>query len=114
MKLNKEQILNKIKNGEMEIDYDSYSIVSHAYYGDVTRHDVKNEDGYNIEIAYPMFEELRNLIDEMNDEILNGMDEQCELYWNYMDEIGRYTEGEHNDVFDYGAEPIVYLNGEIL
>lgn len=101
----KQQILDAIKNNKLEINWEQYDFDGY--------HILHKVEGFedDVEVGYPEIKELQHLREDLEDEKLYGEGEQGELYWEILDEIEYILSGGLDDVFDYDAEPKIYVNG---
>lgn len=122
MNLNKENVLNAIENGVMEVDNDYFVHVEDFAHGRLIKHDVElpeELEGNIVEVAYPEYDHIRHLREDLEEEMLFADDSErdglgyTERYNEILDELQYYLSGEHNDVYDYDAAPLVYINGEL-
>lgn len=110
MILDKNYILNALKSGELEADFDSWDFdeifgVRHAV------HDIKEVS--DVQVAFPEHQELQDLREELKETLLEGYDHESKKYLKIFDEISSFLEGEMNDVYDYETEPKVLIDGQV-
>ena len=111
MNYNKEQVLRKIENGELEVNYEYYSL-DDDYGHKVVVHGVLHPSGEvsDYEVEYYEHEDIQEMREAINEAVDNG--EQFEhIYELEKVLIERIGNVEHNDVFDYDGDVSVLKDG---
>ena len=110
--MNKQQVLENIENGALEVNWEYWDYEDedgHKF----ARHEVL-EDGEPTlyEVIYPEHEDLQ----ELREDLMQAQDEEdYEAIERIKVEIDdRISNVEHNDVFDYDAEPSVLFDGQYI
>lgn len=73
-----------------------------------------------VQVAFPQKEHIINLKEELVEEKLYASEDEVDewgnskRYYQLLDELEHWLSGEVNDIFDYDAEPIILVNGQIL
>lgn len=115
MKKQVEMILKAVELDEVNYDqwdFDQINGEEHIV------HDVKIEGDDHIQVAYPKREELLHLEEALEDEKLDVDDEdldeygRSQHYYELLDTVQAWLEGEASDIFNYDAEPIILINGQ--
>lgn len=83
-------------------------------------HNVNDESDDLVQVAFPQKEHIINLKEELEDERLYADEDEVDecgkskRYYELLDELEHWLSGEINDIFNYDAEPIILVNGQIL
>lgn len=111
MELNAKQVLQKIENGELEVNYEYYSL-DDDYGHKVVVHGVLHPSGevsdYEVEYyEHEDIQEMRQAIEEAEEsgESFERIDELKAILNDRISNV------EHNDVFDYDGDVSVLKNG---
>lgn len=111
MELNAEQVLQKIENGELEVNYEYYNLEESDGCKSVV-HGVLFPDGEvsDYEVEFYEYEDIQEMREAIYEAVDNGEQPEhiYELEKNLNDRIGNV---EHNDVFDYDGDVSVLEDG---